>query len=475
MKRSFVLLLLCFAVKGYALNVPATTDTIPTFDTSFLTPNSTVIIGGIEVSGNKKTREYIILREMTFKKGDKILLSDLNRKLVESKQLIYNTALFVDDSLYVASQKGNVVYIKINVKERWYFFPLPYFRLVDRNFNQWWVQENRSLARVNYGLKFTYSNTTGQNDKLNLWFITGYTHQLTARYDLPFFNKSLTKGINVGVSYARQHELNYATSLDNKQLFFDTPDFIIEGLRGDITYSYRPDLRQRHYFRIGYTHQSVADTVLKINPMFYPEQRTQISYIDFAYTYRYLNADYNVYPTKGILFEGSIYKRGLDKLTNLWQISTHAIYAKSFNAKTFMTLEGIASVKFPYNPYFFSQGLFGYGNSFMRGLEYYVVDGMAGGIGKISFNRQVFKYIFHPPIRTKTHDKIPFRFYLKAYADVGYAYNPYVTNNLLNNTLLHSYGVGLDVVSIYDFVFKFEFTFNQLGYNGLYLHARNDF
>ncbi|MFX5937509.1 hypothetical protein ABTE71_19335, partial [Acinetobacter baumannii] len=98
------------------------------------------------------------------------------------------------------------------------------------------------------------------------------------------------------------------------------------------------------------------------------------------------------------------------------------------------------------------------GYFFMRGLEYNVVDGNFGAALKTTLQQQVGKYVLHNPFRSKTHDKIPFRFFLKLYGDVGYAYNKYaVPSNTLNNTLLRSYGIGLDIVSIYDFVFKIEY------------------
>ena len=92
------------------------------------------IIGGISIFGNKKTKDYIILREATLKKGDRLTPEQLQQKLIESKELIYYTGLFVDDSVYVDRLQGNIAFVHIRVKERLYFLPLPYFRLVDRNF-----------------------------------------------------------------------------------------------------------------------------------------------------------------------------------------------------------------------------------------------------------------------------------------------------------------------------------------------------
>jgi outer membrane protein assembly factor BamA len=438
--------------------------------------NKIFTIGTIRVIGNKKTKEYIILREMTFRKGDTISAGLLPEKIQRSRELIYNTGLFVDDSVKVIQQQNNVLQIEVAVKERWYFFPLPYIKPVDRNINQWIVQEHASLDRVNYGIKFMHNNLTGQNDKLNIWLITGYNQQITVRYNLPFINTSLTKGFEVGFTTSRQHEINYATSDSNKQQFLKLPDeFARHFTRYDLTYFYRPDQKQRHYFRVSYTDENISDSVFKTNPNYYPQNRTGIKYVDFLYAYRYLNADYFVYPTKGFMGEVNIYKRGLDNITDLWQLSLHGVYSTHISKRAFASIESAAAIKFPYTNSFYAQPLFGYGYFTLRGQEYYVVDGMAGALTKFTVTQEIFKYIFHNPIKSKTHDKIPFRFYLKAFYDMGYAYSPYATNNLLNNKFMYTYGFGVDVVSIYDFVIRFNIAFNQLGDKDLYLHARNDF
>ena len=434
-----------------------------------------LIIGDIRLSGNKRTRAIIVNREIPFRKGEQLSEEELNRKLVLTREQLMNTLLFVDVNVYVAERKANEVSINVDMKERWYFFPLPYFRLIDRNFNQWWVDQHRSLERVNYGIKFTQNNTTGRNDNLDIWFINGYTQQVTVRYDLPFFDRRLKHGFNVGIIYATQKEINYATG-DNKQLFFKQETTTKTVNRYDFTYSYRPDVKHRHYLRISYNDERVSDTVLKVNPLYYPELRSRIRFIDLGYQYKYYNVDYISYPTQGFLFEGNLYKRGLGNDYSLWQASARAVYVMPVAKKTFLHLEALAMGKLPANDYFYNQRMFGYGYFQLRGLEYNVVDGLAGAALKTTLNKEVFSFILHNPFPSKTHDRIPIRFFLKAYGDLGYAYarNPNPTNTL-NNTLLRTWGIGMDIVSIYDFVFKIEYSFNQLGRDGLYLQTRNDF
>jgi outer membrane protein assembly factor BamA len=428
----------------------------------------------IQLQGNKRTRDFIVYREVVLKVGDKVTDHELAEKMELSRQLLMNTALFIEVKI-TSHKTDSIIDIQVILKERWYFFPLPYFKLIDRNFNQWLVEQNASLDRVNYGLKFIQNNTTGRNDNLDIWLISGYTQQVTLRYNLPFIDKKLTKGFSIGYLYATQKELNYATA-DNKQQFLRRDQIMKKTMRAEIDYSWRPDNLQRHFFRIGYNDQEISDSILKINPSYFPSSLKRFRYPDFSYQFKYYKADYIHYPLKGWMLDIGIMKRGLDAITHLLQANIRAVYVKPLAPKTFLHLEGFAAARTPVNDNFFDQRLFGYGYFNLRGLEYNVVDGHLGVALKTTVQQQVGSIILRNPFRSKTHDKIPFRFFLKAYGDIGYAANRFaISSNTLNNTLLKTYGIGLDIVSIYDFVFKIEYSFNQLGREGVYLQSRNEF
>jgi len=143
----------------------------------------------ILITGNKRTKQMIVNRELPFQAGTMIAKHDLERESLLAKRQLMNTSLFVDVQV-IPVQKDSVVDMQVQLKERWYLFPLPYFKLIDRNFNQWWVDQHRSLDRVNYGVKFIQNNVSGRNDNLDIWLITGYTQQITLRYDLPFIDKN---------------------------------------------------------------------------------------------------------------------------------------------------------------------------------------------------------------------------------------------------------------------------------------------
>ena len=448
-------------------------DSIPTKKD---TATKLILIADIQIKGNKRTKSGIILRELAIKKGDILAESTLIQQIEKSRNQVINTALFIDVNIATEKKLDDIVTLIVEVKERWYLFPLPYFKLIDRNFNQWWVDENRSLDRVNYGIKFTQYNLSGNNDELDVWLINGYSKQINLRYNLPFFEKSLKHGLNIGFLNSEQKELNY-TTIQNKQQFIKTEDFAKKSSRAEIAYSYRPDQYWRHYLRVGFAKEWISDSVKQYNPYYYPNQLTDIQFLDFSYSIRYSKLNYFAFPTKGFTFDASIYKRGLDKTTNLWQGAISAFYAKPLLKNRFLWLSAAATIKRPANNYYINQRLFGYGDFFLRGLEYYVIDGDAGFVAKATVHQQLFKYIFHTHLNSKNYNTIPFKYYLKLYSDIGYARNHYASvnntnNELLSNKLIYTSGIGIDVVSIYDFVFRFEFSFNQLGGKGLFLHTK---
>lgn len=447
-------------------------------DTSTSTNTSTdtlqYIIGNIKLSGNKKTKSYIVFREVTIKQGQTYSPKDLTKALELTREQVMNTSLFVEVSVYVSSLKSGIAEVNIDVKERWYFFPLPYFKLIDRNFKQWWVEQKASLDRVNYGLKFSYNNVSGRNDKVNLDLVNGYNQQIGFGYSQPFADKSLTKGFNVNFNYSRQREMNYGT-LDNKQAFYKQSDFIREVTRGSFAYTYRPDSKYRYYVRAGYTWDRIGDTIVKLNPQYFPKEKNQINFFELGVGVQYFKLDYNPFPQKGFAYEVGLSNRGFNKNMNMLSLSVKTINALSFTKTTFVQFRNVVNVRLPFDQPYYNIGMLGYGETYLRGLESYVVDGTVGFVSNTTLYQKLFSYVIRNPFKSKTHDKIPFTYYLKVFGDMGYAYNKYQTPNSLSNKFLHTTGIGIDILSIYDFVFRLEYSFNQLGGRGFAFRTRGDF
>jgi outer membrane protein assembly factor BamA len=432
-------------------------------------------VARIDIAGNSKTKDYIILRELPFIIGDSLDAKQLAPAIIQAKQLLINTQLFVEVQIDPMATDGQWQ-IRIQVKERWYLLPLPYFRLVDRNFNQWWVDQNRSLDRVNYGVKFIQNNVSGRNDNLNVWLITGYNRQFSARYTIPFIDKKLTKGFSIGFLHATQKELNIATTA-NKQVFLRHTSDARKTWRMDASYSYRPDRFKRTTIRLSYFNETIADTILKVQKNYYPGQTNHQAALDLSYRYQYINVSNIVYPTSGYYTDFFLMKRfASQREQSIFQMSARYLNAKKISNKFFLILDATTAYKSPVDSIFSNSRLIGYGGMQLRGLEYYVVDGTAGAVSRNALHFNVKNFTLTNPVPIKNHEKIPIRLYLKMFADAGYAYHKYAAPaNTLSNTLLYTYGVGLDLVSVYDFVFRVEYSRNQLGRDGLYLQGEFNF
>ena len=100
----------------------------------------------------------------------------------------------------------------------------------------------------------------------------------------------------------------------------------------------------------------------------------------------------------------------------------------------------------------------------------------AGGYTKATLAHRLFSTnIGIPSERFRRLNHIPFKAYAKIFGNAGYVYNPQPGDNMLANRMLYSVGVGVDIITFYDFIIKLEWSFNQIGQNGLNLHRKDYF
>ena len=431
-------------------------------------------ISAIEITGNKKTKDYIVKRELPYKVGDLLSKDDLDSLNIVSQQQLFNTALFLETNVSSEILDSTSVKIKIQLKERWYFFPIPYFRWVDRNFNQWWNESNRSLERVNYGINFRQANATGNNDKLTIGYITGYMHQAILRYQLPFIDKQLKYGMGLGLAQFNQKEINYKT-LGNKQVFFRTDDIIRKGYRANVNVTYRPNLFERHAFQVGIGNESISDSAFAIAPNLLPNHKKSFSYLDINWSYSKVRFDYNAYPTKGASTEIAFAQR-FSKENNLSAIQFRQIVAHRIAPNRFIFAESLTIGRTMQQSNYSDRKLMGYGLMQMNGLEYYVVDGNAATVFKSAIHQRIGSYTLINPLTKKFLPSVKYTFWIKAFSQLGYVYSSEKNkSNPLANSLLRTAGIGVDIISIYDLVLNVEYSINQLGDKGLYLHGGINF
>lgn len=439
--------------------------------------NQKVCIRNLEVSGTKKTKIYIVYREIHFKKGDSLIIADLQKQLEQARRQVYNTTLFNEVSFTLSVTDSLNVDINVHVTERWYLYPVPQFQLVDRNLNEWWKTYHHSLDRVNYGIKFVHYNLSGRRDQLRIFLINGYTRNISFSYSNPYSNRSLTNGFVVTAGYSQSRETPYKTDSANGILLLRETGFSRQSIYGGIGFSIRKGLFKRHNFSITYVHSKVNDSVIKLNPKYFNDPVNSKDIIDFVYLLQYANVNNVSYPLTGRSAFLTVQKRGLGFTGGINMLTLEAGYNKYFslgkNWYSSIYLNG--KLRLPFDqPYINQRGL-GYGENYLRGLEYYVIDGVATALVKTTLKKKIVSFSIPFRLFPKVFTKIPFTFFVKTYGDLGYAYNKKTTYSYLNNRLLYTGGFGIDVLTLYDINLRFEYSFNQLGKNGLFLHNQSGF
>ncbi len=473
-----ILFLVCFF---QALNIgaqsPKTTSVQHEIITDSIEPR--IIISAINISGNKHTKTYIIEREIPFKVGDSLFQKKLTATLMQARNQLYNTNLFTEVKFDSIPQAGSSLKINIVVKERWYIFPTPQFQLVDRSLNEWIKTYNADFNRVVYGLKFAHYNFSGRRDQLRIYLLNGYARNVSASYSAPYSNTKLTEGFGVAAGFTQNREVGYKLNYNNKILNYKKEGFVRNNFNAGVGYSIRKGFFKTTNFSVGFNYSNIDDSIIKskYNPTYFNNDNNKQFIPDFGIGVSYTNTDNNNYPQKGLIYSYGIGKRGLQFTGGINSLSLSGSFAKFYKHKHnfFSIVQSSAIIKLPFEQAFINRRAIGFGSLSLRGLEVYLIDGVAAGVAKYTLNKKVTEFKIPIPFKIKSLPYIPFKIFAKTYTDIGYSYLSKKYDSRLNNKLLYTGGFGIDVVTFYDLVFKVEYSFNQLGEKGLFLRGKGGF
>ncbi|MEM8895651.1 MAG: BamA/TamA family outer membrane protein, partial [Bacteroidota bacterium] len=459
------------------------------------TTDRQVLISKIYILGNVKTKESIILRELNFTVGDQMLMSELKPIVARDEQKVFNLRLFNTSKITILETGADEVEILIQVTERWYTFPIPLFKLADRNFNDWWVNRGRDLSRVNYGLKLFKYNMRGRNERLRLVAQFGFTREFSLNYRIPYINKKQKEGLIFNFSFDERKNVAYNTDnpdghvpsflesndLEPNSEYFD--QILSTRYDADVTYSYRASFYSFHYVTLGFTSREVADTIVVLNPNMLGGGGTINRYFRLGYRFVRDLRDFVNYPLTGFYLRASTTKLGLGAYDDVDIWSADIQYSRYFDLKKGWYFSGTVAGTFSLpldQPYAYNQAL-GFNRNLIRGYELDLIEGPRILLNKLNLKKQLFKKTFHtvnPPIDQLRN--IPLAIYAKLFFDSGWVdnypiYKRQGLNERLTNTYLWGLGAGIDIVTLYDFVIRPEFTYNSDRNTFFFLNFRADF
>ena len=466
--RYFLLLLLfslCSSVHGQEV-IPLNDDTSSS--------GQHFQIDSIVIKGNKRTRREIILRELSIREKQQIRADSIPLLIEQNHQRLLTIGLFTEINISVDTLAPALLRWKIDLKERWYIIPEFTFQLADRNFNVWWTEQNRDIRRTIIGVTLKNKNFRGRLENLGVTVQVGYTKRLAIDYTKPYLDKKQRHGIGFYAGIAESAETFYTTD-SNKLRFIRVHDsYILRQYEGALSYSYRPGYASRHIVRLGYKSSRIEDTIAKLNPEYFNNGSKELSMLELAYRLEVNKTDNWNYPLEGTKLIGQlIWRMGLKGMDNQAMALLEAGRYFKIADKWYISSIFRGRLSGPDRQPYALRAALGTKYDYVRGYEYYVIDGSHFGVLRVNLKRELLNTTLKGiPIRYLS--SIPIRIYPKIFTDAGYATNHFAGNSFLNNRMLYSAGAGIDIFTAYDIKIRLEYAWNHLDQKGLFLHLSSE-
>lgn len=432
----------------------------------------------IMITGNKKTQPFVIIREMGFGEGDPIPTLNIVEALDRARINIFNLKIFNHVSLNIRNWVGDSLDVEVTVVERWYIIPVPIFQLADRNINEWWRDRGRDLNRIQYGLSLNWDNFRGRNESLRVSASLGFAQLLELDYEMPGLSPGGRFGASVYFNLLRSKRMPFNTQGD-KLVFHYDDDFIKKAFELGPKFIFRKSIFQTHFVEARYGYRWVGDTISALNPNYFLDGENKQQFIKISYAFEHDKRNFRAYPTAGYYLWGQFenYGLGLQDKVNMTKLTAQASKYFTLDKKgkhaTGHMVKGMVS--FPIQqPYNLQRGL-GYLQDFVRGNEYFVVDGQQFLLLKNEYKFRLLSFRMSDILKNKgpaMMNAIPFSIFIKTFFDAGYVKDRFWTEgNTLRNQWLYGWGAGIDIVTYNNRILRIEYAFNRELQKGLYLHV----
>ncbi|MCK5457921.1 MAG: hypothetical protein KAI45_12405 [Melioribacteraceae bacterium] len=393
----------------------------------------------IEISGNKRTKEYVILRELTFAPGDSV-----NSEVLEfNKNRIFSLGIFTRVDLNI-EQQANLNKIVITVQESWYIFPVPFINVPEKTFK-----------RVSYGIRFVYMNFRGRNETLRATLSFGFDPVFSLSYENPLIIPSAD--ISFLLSGAYSTPINKSPTADS--IHGGNFDYMVGG--GQVSFGKRLNLSNDIYFTLGYSYvETPLATDAPIMASGTPIDRSFIAGMSYIFDTRNLKqyANRGFYILANYLYKG-IGNRDIEysiidlDMRNYRKIVGDLIFKyRAAGRHTFGN-------KVPLYDY----SILGY-SYFTRGNRYLVREGNNALIGSIELGYPLlseWNFNIDLPIIPNRLTRARIAIIFNIFADAATTFNN--GDKVVLNDFNSGYGVGFTFLIMPYMIFRTEFALNEMG------------
>jgi outer membrane protein assembly factor BamA len=440
-----------------------------------------IVIKEIRIKGNHRTKDKIIIRELEFSTDSQLAKQDFETTLKKSQENLINTSLFnfVEIS-NVPEPLDSSVIITINLIERWFILPYASIRSAEENINTWWLYKNPN--HLSLAMTVVDFNSRGRREQLVVKTNIGFDRSFGISYTMPYINRAKTWGLQVNASYGIYKEMIIGVEDLEYQFFRDLDSPVLQNVSYGIGAIWRPYFRTTQQFNIDFVNAQFSDKVLEKNPQIIHNQNAK--YLVLTSKLKIDNRNNRIYPTEGSYADLIFIQKGLNILPNeksmLTKIEINARFFQKLHTQLYWAsgVQAFISRQSSKTQYF-GEELGNYMHE-LRAYEHYRIPMDEAIICKNNLKFELLPKTIKkvPFVKSESIGKIHYAMYVNAFID-GAFIKPNQQRNVLKqrkelkSNFLYSSGVGLDFVTYYDMVFRFEcsrnFEFNEWGF---FVHLR---
>ena len=436
-----------------------------TSNQSIKSADSLWIIQQINITGNQKTHENIIQRELDLVLGDSIKKEDLAKRIDLNKRKLVNTNLFITVEINYTHTNKNQIVISVKLLEQWYILGYPIFQIADRNYAEWF-QRGADFKRTTFGIDLIHSNFRGRAERLNLRLETGFTQRIDLGYRIPYIDKAMKTGAGFSLSYITNKTLAFRSLNDTLNYIRNLDEILRRRFSGAIYLKKRYHFYDNHTLELRYNSNTISDTIRKLNPDYFLDNWASQKYFQLSYSFNYDFRDNVAYPLRGKRYELLISKLGILPNDNIDQleITGGASWYKPLGKKLFYGLNLRGKISFPERQPFYNVRGLGYLSDLVRGYELYVIDGSNFLLARNTLRYQLINGKINLKfLKIKQFNQVPIGIYPSIFADYGYVQNRFteINQSKLSNRSLFGSGIGLDLVTYYNLVVRFSYVVND--------------
>lgn len=438
-----------------------------------LLAQNTVEVSSIHIAGNKRTKAFVIKKELLLTEGESYPVDSLDYLLSVSENRVMNTNLFNAVSIVYAEvdQKINLL---VQVTEKWYDWPIPFVEFSDRNFNVW---SNFSFDpdRTNYGIYLFNYNLWGRNHTLKTSFIQGYNPAYGLEYRVPFFSPESNFGMRAKAKYSSQSELWLETLNDELQFYKDGNPKLIEKIESELTLTNRFNPFTTAEASLITEQTNLGSSILPDAEAYLLNGDSSMLVNELRLSIKHDTRDNIYFPLEGFYLNPSVSIQRFsnsDPFTNIYTSYSLQQFGKLKPEKWYYAVSIFGEINSDsFLPYEYSRRL-GY-DQLVRGYENYVVEGN----NSFLFHSEIKYALLNKPqlpvsfVPLRNYKILPTKIFITYFFDAGTVLNKVpIRENELPNTLLLSTGLSFQMLLYNDRVFRIDYSLNKNLESGFFVH-----